>query len=82
MPRGCDQCEALMINGVFCHETGCPNSKKTWVEERQEWVRFVECRECGSEVEVGDTCNWCAEIEAEREDDERVPPSWLQRVDE
>jgi hypothetical protein len=22
---GCDQCEALMINGVFCHEQGCPN---------------------------------------------------------
>ena len=26
--RGCDQCEAAMINGVFCHETGCPNSRK------------------------------------------------------
>ena len=23
----CDQCDALYINGVFCHETGCPNSK-------------------------------------------------------
>jgi len=22
----CNQCEAMMINGVFCHETGCPNS--------------------------------------------------------
>ena len=21
----CDQCQALMINGVYCHETGCPN---------------------------------------------------------
>ena len=26
----CDQCEALMINGVFCHETGCPNSGSRW----------------------------------------------------
>ena len=22
---GCSQCEALAINGVACHETGCPN---------------------------------------------------------
>lgn len=22
----CDQCVAAMINGVYCHETGCPNS--------------------------------------------------------
>ena len=55
----CNQCEALMINGVFCHETGCPNSKKTWVEERQEWVRFYECRICGDEVEKGEPCS-CA----------------------
>jgi hypothetical protein len=27
-PAKCDQCVALMINGVFCHETGCPNSRK------------------------------------------------------
>jgi hypothetical protein len=26
--KRCDQCVALMINGVFCHETGCPNKKK------------------------------------------------------
>jgi hypothetical protein len=44
---GCDQCEALVINGVFCHETGCPNTRKVkvdgeWVEpedeEDWEWV--------------------------------------------
>ena len=22
----CDQCELLVINGVVCHETGCPNA--------------------------------------------------------
>jgi hypothetical protein len=21
----CDSCEAAMINGHYCHETGCPN---------------------------------------------------------
>ena len=24
----CSQCEALVINGVACHETGCPNAVK------------------------------------------------------
>ena len=24
---GCDQCDAAMINGVFCHETGCPKGR-------------------------------------------------------
>jgi hypothetical protein len=24
----CSQCEALVINGVACHEKGCPNQRK------------------------------------------------------
>jgi len=52
----CDQCQMLSINGHACHETGCPNSRKTWVPERGEWVRFVDCLNCGAEVEYGDTC--------------------------
>lgn len=32
---GCSQCEALVINGIATHETGCPNGKR------------YECRECG-----------------------------------
>jgi hypothetical protein len=26
--NSCDQCNAAMINRVFCHETGCPNRRK------------------------------------------------------
>lgn len=26
--KNCDQCIAVMINGVFCHEHGCPNARK------------------------------------------------------
>ena len=33
----CDSCEALMINGVFCHETGCPNA----------WRVMRSCGWCG-----------------------------------
>lgn len=25
---GCSQCEAVVINGVACHEHGCPNAAK------------------------------------------------------
>jgi hypothetical protein len=57
----CNECEGAMINDVFCHETGCRNSRKTWVEERGEWVRFVECFECGCEVEEGTVCG-CSEL--------------------
>jgi hypothetical protein len=52
----CNQCEMLSINGIPCHETGCPNSKKTWAEERQEWVLFLPCSACGCPVEVGEYC--------------------------
>lgn len=32
----CDSCAAVMIQGVYCHETGCPNMPR------------FECYECGS----------------------------------
>jgi hypothetical protein len=25
----CSQCEALVINGIACHETGCPNAPRS-----------------------------------------------------
>lgn len=36
--RNCDSCEALMINGVYCHETGCPEAWRDYDRE---------CEECG-----------------------------------
>jgi len=57
----CDQCQMANINGVNCHETGCMNSKKTWVAD-QGWVLFLKCRECGCDVEEGAEC---CEIEAD-----------------
>ena len=38
----CDQCEALMINGIYCHEHGCPDA---WKDE------IRECKWCGTEFE-------------------------------
>ncbi len=36
----CNSCEALTINGVYCHEHGCPDAYQTEVRE---------CQWCGSE---------------------------------
>lgn len=32
MTGACDSCEALMIQGVYCHETGCPNTHKVKID--------------------------------------------------
>ena len=32
----CSQCEALVINGVACHETGCPNAKRGDDQEEED----------------------------------------------
>lgn len=26
---GCSQCQALYINSIACHETGCPNQRRS-----------------------------------------------------
>jgi len=31
----CDSCQAAVINGIFCHETGCPGAARER-QERQE----------------------------------------------
>jgi len=35
----CGQCQAMTINGLYCHETGCPES---WRDQDR------ECNWCGS----------------------------------
>lgn len=42
MSISCNQCEALVINGVFCHETGCPNRHKVWDSIEGEWITELE----------------------------------------
>lgn len=35
----CDSCELARINGLICHETGCPNA----------WQGYLrECKWCGA----------------------------------
>ena len=44
----CSQCEALVINGIACHERGCPNIVPV-------------CRECGSLDPDRTCCQWSEE---------------------
>jgi hypothetical protein len=57
LPRmGCDQCQMMNINGVPCHEQGCPNMGARWDAENGMWVPQRECFECGMEVDEDDPC--------------------------
>ena len=44
----CDQCEVLRINGLACHETGCPNS---WLDAVSGEPYPIECKWCGQEFQ-------------------------------
>ena len=46
----CNSCEALMINGVLCHETGCPEAWKDYVRE---------CKWCGQEFKPEEKWQKC-----------------------
>ena len=42
----CDSCDSAAINGVFCHERGCPRIGQVYRDG--EWLRTYTCRECGN----------------------------------
>lgn len=45
----CDQCQQIRINGIVCHEIGCPNQTH-------------ECRECETQIPLKQRyCESCAE---------------------
>jgi len=61
----CNQCNACMINGVFCHESGCPNQGKKWNPETQEFIKIYTCQECGQEYINEDSLDSCCQPEEE-----------------
>lgn len=52
----CDQCKMLSINGVACHELGCPNMGARWDKENEQWIRQRKCFECGCTVDRDANC--------------------------
>jgi hypothetical protein len=57
----CNQCDSMTINGVYCHETGCPNMGKTWIEDEGQWVSFIPCHDCGFDVREDTICECMVE---------------------
>jgi len=52
----CDQCEMLSINGVACHEHGCPNIDKRYDALEDRWILQRDCFHCGCTVDYDDPC--------------------------
>jgi hypothetical protein len=52
----CNQCAMLSINGLACHETGCPNMGARWDHETSNWIRQVKCDICGYDVDYFSVC--------------------------
>jgi len=50
----CDQCDALVINGVLCHEFECPNAWRGAVRQ---------CAWCGQEFKPENKFQKCCSIE-------------------
>lgn len=50
----CDSCQLVRINGVICHETGCPAA---WRSERR------ECRWCGQTFTPDERRQTCCDDE-------------------
>ena len=61
----CNQCEAAMINSVFCHETGCPNSGSRYDADSGEWIKQRKCFDCGCTVDADESC--CSGMESDTE---------------
>jgi hypothetical protein len=55
----CDQCQMLSINGVACHESGCPNMRSRYDATGDRWIRQRKCFDCGYTVDCDDPC--CSE---------------------
>jgi hypothetical protein len=69
---GCDQCSMMSINGLACHEQGCPNDRARWDAEEERWVKQRKCGVCGYRVDEDDAC-CLAEAEYDMGEDE---PQW------
>lgn len=57
----CDQCNPAMLQGIFCHESGCPNMHKKYNPESESWDNVYKCRECESEHVDSDSAGQCCQ---------------------
>ena len=64
----CDHCEMLSINGIACHERGCPMICARWDAESESWIKQRVCVICGYSRDADDPC--CDHEEYQTESDE------------
>lgn len=53
----CSSCQIVRINGVVCHETGCPEAWKDSLRE---------CKECGTEFVPTERAQACCDDDCMR----------------
>ena len=58
MPFPCDHCNAVAINGVNCHEAGCPDSWRDYDRE---------CKWCGSGFHPAEIWEKCCSRQCEHD---------------
>jgi len=63
--NGCDGCKLAMINGVPCHEQGCPEA---WRDSAR------TCRWCGREFYPSDESQPCCSVSCFKS--YYLPPVW------
>jgi hypothetical protein len=66
----CDQCAFASINGVGCHETGCPNSGARFDVESGDWIKQRKCFECGYMVDKDEPC--CVDIDEDVDNAQQI----------
>jgi hypothetical protein len=66
----------VSVNGVACHEHGCPNRNLTWNEEYGRFIATRECAECGAVIELGEVCSCAEPIEDEPARSCLIDGSW------
>jgi hypothetical protein len=76
----CDQCEFLFINGIGCHETGCPNQgaiqcagcsepvRKHAIFYANDWDGIEYCKACAEHQAEFEASQDTEEFDTELED--------------
>lgn len=72
-PPKCNQCDSAVINGVYCHESGCPNMGKKYNFESESWCEVYKCPECGFEYEDSESAYECCQPIDPEEEEEEIP---------
>jgi len=68
-PLRCNQCEAMMINGMFCHELGCPSKGSARCSICKESIRHVYYANDWDGIEL---CKECANTQTQYEEEEAI----------